>query len=162
MIDFPASPATGQIFQPIAGGPAWRWDGSKWLAQGAAARYVVACFVPGVPTASQLLLEHRVSKAIEIPANFGAALGHASQARGTVAATASTTIVVRKATSAAPGTFSDVGTIVIAAAALVGTFATSGGAAVSFAAGDTLALVAPATADTTFANFAATLAAVES
>ena len=160
MIDFPASPTTNQIF--ASGAASWRWDGSKWLAQGAGARYVVACFVPGVPTASQLLLEHRVSKAIEIPANFGAALGHASQARGTVAATASTTIVVRKATSAAPGTFSDVGTIVIAAAALVGTFATSGGAAVSFAAGDTLALVAPATPDTTFANFAATLAAVES
>jgi len=160
VIDFPASPATGQIF--TSGGTSWKFDSVKWLAQGAGARYVVACFVPGVPTASQLLLEHRVSKAIEIPANFGAALGHASQARGTVAATASTTIVVRKATSAAPGTFSDVGTIVIAAAALVGTFATSGGAAVSFAAGDTLALVAPATPDTTFANFAATLAAVES
>jgi len=161
MIDFPASPTLNQIYQPIAGGPAWRWDGSKWLAQGAGARYVIACFVPGVLTASQLLLEHRVSKDITVPANFGSVLGHASQARGTVAATASTTIVVRKATAAAPGAFSDVGTIVIAAAALTGTFTTSGGAAVSFAAGDTLALVAPATPDTTFANFAATLAASE-
>ena len=160
MIDFPASPTTGQVF--ASGAASWRWDGTKWLAQGADARYVVACFVPGAPTASQLLLEHRVSKDITVPANFGVAVGHASQARGTVAATASTTIVVRKATSAAPGTFGDVGTIVFAAAALTGTFTTSGGAAVAFAAGDTLALVAPATPDATFANFAATLVARES
>ena len=159
-LDFPASPTTGQIF--TSGASSWRWDGAKWVAHGTAARYVVACFVPGVLTASQLLLEHRVSKAIEIPANFSVAVGHASQARGTVAATASTTIVVRKATSGAPGTFSDVGTIVFAAAAVTGTFTTSGGAAVAFAVGDTLALVAPATPDATFANFAATLAAAES
>jgi hypothetical protein len=32
MIDFPASPTTGQIFS--AAGASWRWDGTKWVAYG--------------------------------------------------------------------------------------------------------------------------------
>jgi hypothetical protein len=44
---------------------------------------------------------------------------------------------------------------------VVGTFASSGGAAVTFAQGDTLALVGPATPDATFAGLATTLVAFE-
>jgi hypothetical protein len=44
---------------------------------------------------------------------------------------------------------------------MVATFASSGGAAVSFAQGDTLALLAPTTPDVTFTNFAATLVGYE-
>lgn len=33
MIDFPASPATGQIF--TSGALSWKFDGVKWVAQGA-------------------------------------------------------------------------------------------------------------------------------
>jgi hypothetical protein len=44
---------------------------------------------------------------------------------------------------------------------MVATFATSGGAAITFAQGDSISLVAPATPDTTFANFAATLVGYE-
>jgi hypothetical protein len=166
----------GQLLQTAGGGadPAWA---SATLPTGTASdqlvyvapggwsaqrpRYIASTFVPGVPAASQLLLLQRLSKGITIPANFGDYLGHASMARGTVNATASTTIDVRKATSAAPGTFTSVGTITIAAGSMVGTFATSGGAAASFAQGDSIALVAPATPDATFANFAATLVAYE-
>jgi hypothetical protein len=133
--------------------------GGMWTAQ--RPRYIVGAFVPGVLSASQMLLMHTVSKAVTFPANFGSYLGHASQARGSAAATGSTVIAVQQATAAAPGTFTGVGTITFAAAALVGTFASSGGAAVSFAAGDTLALVAPASADATFSGFAATLAGME-
>jgi hypothetical protein len=130
-----------------------------WTAQ--RPRYIASTFVPGVPIASQLLLLQRLSKAVTMPANFGAYLGHTSMARGTVNATASTAIDVQKATSAAPGTFSSVGTITIAAGAMVGTFATSGGAAVTFAQGDSLALVAPATPDATFRDVAVSLVGFE-
>jgi hypothetical protein len=40
---------------------------------------------------------------------------------------------------------------------MVATFASSGGTAITFAQGDTLELLGPATADTTFANFTASL-----
>jgi len=130
-----------------------------WTAQ--RPRYIVSCFVPGVPTASQLLLLQRLSKGITIPANFGSYLGHTSMARGTVNATASTAIDVQKATSAAPGSFSSVGTITIAGGAMVGTFASSGGTAITFAQGDSISLVAPASPDATFADFAASLVGFE-
>lgn len=159
MINFPDSPTVGQVF--TSGAASWSWDGTKWAAGGSNARYIVACFVPGLMTASQILLDHRVSKAVTFPANFGGYLGHTSEARGSANATASTAIDVQRATSAAPGTFTSVGTITIAAGAMVGTFASSGGAAVSFAQGDTLALIAPATPDATFAGLAATLVGYE-
>lgn len=130
------------------------WTGQR-------ARYILGCFVPGTMTASQMLLLHRFSKAVTIPANFGAYLGHLSEARGTVNATASTVITVQQSLSGTPATFTNVGTITIAGGSMVGTFASSGGTAISFAQGDALALVGPATADTTFANLAATLVGYE-
>jgi hypothetical protein len=130
-----------------------------WSAQ--RPRYIVSCLVPGVPAASQLLLLQRFSKGITIPANFGAYLGHASMARGTINATASTAIDVGKASNAVPGTWSSVGTITIAAGAMVATFASSGGTAITFAQGDSIRLVAPATPDATFADLAATLVGYE-
>jgi acyl-CoA synthetase (AMP-forming)/AMP-acid ligase II len=44
---------------------------------------------------------------------------------------------------------------------MVATFATAAGAAVTFAQGDSIALVAPATPDATFSSFAATLVGFE-
>ena len=76
-------------------------------------------------------------------------------------ATASTAIDVQRALSASPGSFSSVGTITIAAGAMVATFTSSGGGAVSFAQGDTLALVGPGTPDATLTNFTATLVGYE-
>jgi hypothetical protein len=131
-----------------------------WTAQ--RPRWIASCFVPGIMTASQYLLLQRLSKAVTIPANFGTYLGHVSEARGTANATGSTAIDVQRALSATPGTFASIGTITIAAGAMVGTFASSGGAAISFAQGDAVALVGPATADATFSNFAATLVGYES
>jgi hypothetical protein len=119
-------------------------------------KYIIGAYAPAAPTASQVLLLHQVSRAVTIPANFATHAGYASKARARVAATASTTINVQRATAAAPSTFTTVGTIVFAAGALTGTFSTSG-TAVNYAAGDTLALVAPVTPDTTLAGFSATL-----
>lgn len=160
-LDFPASPSVGQAY--TSGALSWVWDGAKWTASPMRARWIVGCFVPGLLTASQLLLLQRLSKAVTFPANFDLYLGHLSEARGTVAATGSVTIAVQKATAAAPGTFTNVGTIVVAAGSMVAaTFTTTGGAAVSFAAGDSLSLVAPASADATFRDLAVTLVGYES
>lgn len=125
------------------------------------AKYNIGIFVPGVMTASQKLVYHRFSKAVTIPANFGAYLGHASEAGGSANATASTVINIDKAASASPNTFSNVGTITIGAGGVTPTFATSGGTAVTFAQGDVLRAVGPASADATFADFYATLVGFE-
>jgi hypothetical protein len=122
--------------------------------------YIVGAFIPSAPTANQVLLHHPMGRAVTIPANFAAHAGYASRARVRVAAAASYTILVQRATAAAPSTFSNVGTIVFAAGAFVGTFSTSG-VDVAFAAGDTLALVAPATVDASLAGFSSTLVARE-
>jgi len=37
MLDFPASPTLNQIF--TAGGVSWKWDGVKWIAQGAGQKF---------------------------------------------------------------------------------------------------------------------------
>lgn len=132
---------------------------SKWTNK--RPKYVIAASMSGVLTASQQILYHRFAKAVTIPANFGAYLGLASQAGGTANATASTVINVDKAVTATPNTFSNVGTITIAAAGVTPTFASSGGAAISFAQGDVLRIVGPSTADATFAGFYATLAGYE-
>src|SRR5580765_1197331 len=138
-LDFPASPSTNQVYS--SGALSWIFDGQKWQASPMHARWIVGCFVPGLLTASQLLLLQRLSKAITFPANFDLYLGHLSEARGTVAATGSVTIAVQKATAAAPSTFTGVGTIVVAAGSMVAaTFTTTGGSSVSFAAGDTLSM----------------------
>ncbi len=128
------------------------YAGGAWTAQ--RPRYVIATFVPGLMTASQYLLIHTFSKAVTIPANFGSYLGHNSQGRGTANATGSVAIAVQKNGVAA-------GTITVAAAGMTATFTTVGSATISFAAGDTIALVGPATADATFINFAATLVGYE-
>jgi hypothetical protein len=130
-----------------------------WSAQ--RPKYVVACYVPSTMTASQNLLFHRFSKAVTIPANAGAYLGHTSEAAAGATATGSTVLTFAKAASASPTSFSDVGTITFAASAAVGTWATTGGAAVSFAQGDILRLRGPSTADTTLADFHATFVGYE-
>jgi hypothetical protein len=124
-------------------------------------KYVLSPSMSGVLTASQQIMYHRFAKAVTIPANFGSYLGLSSQAGGTANATASTVISVDKAATATPNSFSNVGTITIAAGGVTPTFATSGGAAVTFAAGDVIRIVGPASPDATFAGFYATLVGYE-
>ena len=127
-----------------------------------ALKYGIGCFVPGVPTASQVLLSHTFMTDVTFPANFGSFSGYTSEARGTTAATATTTIVVQKSLAASPGSFSNVGTIVVSAGGyMASSFTTASSAVVGFAAGDTLQLVAPATPDATFAGFSASLVGYE-
>lgn len=124
-------------------------------------RYIIGCATGGTMTASQNLLFHRFTKAVTIPANFGAYLGHSSQAGGSVNATASTVITVSKAATASPTSFSSVGTITIASSSVTPTFASSGGTAISFAQGDVLRLRGPSSADATLADFFCSLVGFE-
>src|SRR6185369_2937135 len=152
---------TGQLFIYYNDGNSSQWVAAA-VSSMAVAKYNIAfSFVGGVLAASQLLGLHKVSKAITIPANFGAVAGHASQAGATANATASTVLTVARAVAASPNTFSAIGTITIAAGGITPTFATSGGTAVTVAQGDVLRLTGPATADATLANVYVTLVAQE-
>lgn len=122
-------------------------------------RYVIGCYTPGVMTASQDLLFHRVSKAVTIPANFGAYLGHASAAGGAAVATNSTVVTLAKALAASPTTFSNIGSITFAAGSANGTWSTQ--AAITFAQGDVLRVRGPTTPDPSLADFHMTLVAFE-
>lgn len=136
------------------------YNGTDWVAQ--RPRYNIGfSFVGGVLTASQLIGLHRATKAIRIPANFGAFAGHASQAGATANATGSTVISVARAVAATPNTFTQIGTITFAAGGVVATFATTGGTAISIAQGDVIRLTGPATPDSTLANFYCTIVSQE-
>jgi hypothetical protein len=88
---------------------------------------------------------------VTIPGNFSGSLG-----RALTLPTATATFTVNKipAGSTTPTAF---GTVVISTAGAF-TFATTSGLPETFAAGDGLTMVAPATADTTLANVEITLA----
>lgn len=124
-------------------------------------KYIFAGSMTGVLTTSQLLLSHKFTTAVTIPANFGDHLGYSSEAGGTAVTTASTVINVDKAMAATPNTFSNVGTITFAIGTVTPTFASSGGTAISFAKGDVVRLVGPASADATFAGFYASIVGFE-
>ena len=147
--------ADGSFSAPLPSGSdadALVYDSGAWSAQ--RQKYEVrVSFTGGVLANSQLLGLHRFSKAATFPANFASYLGHSSQAGGTANATGSTVIAVDKATNASPNSFSGAGTITIGAGGVSPTLATTGGAPLSFTAGDVMRFMGPSTADATFANF---------
>jgi hypothetical protein len=150
------------VLSGLADGDELVYDGSVARWRNRRPRHVVAAnALTGVLVNDQVLLLHRFDADVTLPANFTDYLGHSSQAGGSAAATGNTEIKVQKATDAAPNTFADVGTITIGAAGVDPTFATSGGSAVSFAKGDVLRLIGPASADATFADFYATIVMFE-
>lgn len=100
----------------------------------------VHAFYPGIPTASAVILRVPLARAVDFVANFAG-----SYFAGSANATASTIFDVQK-----NGT--SIGTVTIAAGTTTATFATSGGAAQSFVAGDVLFIIAPATPDATLAD----------
>lgn len=146
------APATNDILVYVA---------SKWTNE--RQRYDLAFSAPQTTaySASQVVGAHRFSAGVTIPANFGAYLTRTSKAGGSAVTTASTVFNVDKAASATPNTFSNVGTITFALGTVTPTFASSGGTAITFAAGDVIRIVAPASADATFAGFYCTLVGFE-
>lgn len=95
-------------------------------------------FFPGSPAASQIVHEEIFTTSTTFPASLTG-----SAAKAGTAATASTTFTITKNGSA-------IGTMVFAASAMVPSFTFA--SAVTFNLGDVLAIVAPASPDTTLAN----------
>lgn len=106
----------------------------------------VVGFYPGLSAASAILLRVPIARAVAFAANFAGSVGKAS-----ASATASTAFDIQK-------NGASVGTMTFALGASSATFTSSGGAAVNFAAGDVLAVIAPATPDVTLANVGFVLA----
>lgn len=100
--------------------------------------YDIGAYVPGVPTASQVVARIPAVRAFTLPASLTD-----SQGKAIVAATATTDFDIQK-------NGSSIGTMSFAAAATSATFTFP--SAISFAAGDILAVVAPATPDATLAG----------
>lgn len=105
--------------------------------------YDMTGFLNGKPQASEVILRTIVVRPIVIPANFANSLAKCS-----VSATVSTVLTITK--NGAP-----VGTITFAAGVLTGVFSTT--VQLSYAIGDQLAVVAPASIDATFSDFVITI-----
>lgn len=108
-----------------------------------------AAFYPGIPTASAKLLRIPVGRAVTFPANFSG-----SKFAASANATGSPVFDVQK-------NGSSIGTITIAAGTTNATFATGGGTAQTFAAGDVLSIIAPNPADATLADVGVVLVGVQ-
>lgn len=106
--------------------------------------YLVGAMYNGAPTASLVLLHHVVTRAVVFPQDLAGSRGAAG-----VAATAQTDFDIQKNGASA-------GTMRFAAAATTATFIMA--SATTFAAGDVLKVLAPATPDSTLADITFTLA----
>lgn len=107
--------------------------------------YDVFTFYPGVPSNSAKMFRSKIPRAVTFAGNFSG-----SYFTATVSATGSSVFDIQK-------NGASIGTCTIAASGTTPTFATSGGTAVSFAAGDVLEIICPTTADATLANPSITL-----
>jgi hypothetical protein len=150
VIDFPASPTNGQMF--ISGALSWRFDGTKWVAQGVSAPYLIGFDIPGVLTTG-VVFAHVFGAAASFPMNFSG-----SQAKGSANAAGTPLVTFAKSTAASPLVFSDVGTMTIAAGTVAPTFVAA--LAAGFAVGDTIRGLVT-TGDATFADLCLTLAGVK-
>lgn len=126
-------------------------DGTNALFVGTPRTVIIQAGAAGKGSGSAMIGAYVAPVATTIAANAAGSYAVAS-----AAATASTVYNLVK--QAAGGTAqTNVGTITFAASGYTGTFATSGGTAISLAAGDTLFVQTPAGADTTLANVAVSI-----
>jgi hypothetical protein len=152
----PASPTVGQLWwnSDASDGSIYIWfnDGTSsqwvpiWVPQTQASLFDTGIWYPGAPAASAVLLRFVAVTPFSLPAGLTGSSGYA----GTTA-TGSATINIRK-------NGSNQGTVVFAAGTATPTFALA--SALSFAAGDRLELVGPASADATLADISVTLKGV--
>ena len=143
--------ANGTDWEPGAGiGPYIRVDAStagaaRWVPM-FARPYEVACYCPDKPTASMIVLLHVFARQIILPANLTG-----SQGRLNATATAAANFaLVRVQSTATASTF---GAMSFTTNSLFASFSTT---AVTFSAGDTLKVLAPASPDTTASDLAFT------
>jgi hypothetical protein len=106
--------------------------------------YDIGVYFPGQPEAGATLLQFIAPRAFTLPAGLTGSQGYAG-----TAPTAEADLEIRK--NGAP-----IGTITFGAGASLGTFATAGGGAETFAAGDRLAIINQDPADATLADLSIT------
>jgi hypothetical protein len=115
------------------------YNGSAWAEDtGGSQPYDIGGFVAGVPTANQVMLRVPIPRAVVFPANLTASRGAAGKA-----GTAKTDFDIQK-------NGASFGTMRFAGAGTTATFISAAGA--TFAAGDVLKIVAPASPDATLAD----------
>ncbi len=142
-LDFPASPSVNDVY--TANGAAWKWNGESWIGVPATNYLFTSCIFVGTLPVSQVLLDN------PLPAvcTFAVSLA-GSTATLNVAATAQTDFDVQK-------NGVSFGTIRFAAAGTVASFISASGA--TFAIGDILTVIAPASPDGTASTIGFTLVA---
>jgi hypothetical protein len=129
-----AGTATALATARTIGGVAF--DGTANITQ----PYDVPAFYPGIPTASAKVVRIPIARAVGFAANFAGAYFTAS-----ANATATTVFDVQK-------NGSSIGSVSIASGGISATFTTTSGTAKTFAAGDVLSIIAPASPDATLAD----------
>ena len=130
--------ADGSGWNPSDGEGYYFWDGEAWVPM-FSRPYEVACYSPDKPTSSMIVLLHVFVKAITFPASFTGSKGKCN-----TAATAQTDFDLQK-------NGSSFGTMRFAASGTTATFVGIS-SSVSFAIGDILKVVAPASADATLSD----------
>lgn len=124
----------------------YRYTGSAWTIETRAQPVDIHASINGtLPATAKIMVPTPVARIVIFPANFAGAF-----AKAQAAATASTVLNVKR-----DGV--TIGTITFAAAGTVGTFATTGGVAMTFTAGQTLAIEGPGTADATLGTIGVVL-----
>jgi hypothetical protein len=134
---------------------------SKWV--NGREPYIVPASAPGAPTASQVVVAHTFPLAVTFPANFGTTNSGAVSGGGAIVnATSAFVFTAYKCPSGSDPTsnsnWSGIGTATYAAGGHTPSFATTAGAAQSFAAGDMIKIVAQDTTDISLTNPFFTLA----
>lgn len=141
---FPANPTVGQTVS-LASGQLMAWTGYSWEAVGSSVQlYDLGGGCTGVPGASLVLMRYPFPRAAFLPSGLINSQGVAA-----TAATAQTDFSILK-------NGVSFGTMRFAAAGTAASFIAASQA--SFAAGDVLTVVAPATPDSTLANIGFALA----
>lgn len=101
----------------------------------------LALYTSSMPTSAQIMMKVKLPRAVDFSADFAGS----TSADAEVAATAQAIFSIKK-------NGAEVGTLTYPAAGVTATFASTGGAAVSFAANDVLSVHAPTPADATLSG----------
>jgi hypothetical protein len=125
-----------------ASGQMLRFDGSSWINEDSP--YDVGMFIPGTQANGALLAQVVLTRAVSFADDFAGARAYAG-----VSATAATVLDVHRNGAL-------IGTITFGVGASTGAFATAGGGAETFAAGDRLAIINQNPADVTLADLSIT------
>jgi hypothetical protein len=130
------------VITAAAPGQMLRFNGASWVNEDSP--YDVGMFIPGIHGNGALMAQLVLTRSVSFPDDFAGARAYAG-----VTATAETVLDVHR-------NGSPIGTITFGTGASAGTFATAGGGAETFAAGDRLAIINEDPADATLADLSIT------